>query len=70
MESLGGAFAVYQSGQPYQIESVLPYRPLTGSTSHTQPLRGAAGRRKSPAHHQMDLDYTQHFPLPADSIFS
>jgi hypothetical protein len=59
-----GAFAVWQSGQPYQLESVLPYRPLTGSTSDTNRYAEPAGRRTSPEHHQMDLDYTQHFPLP------
>jgi Carboxypeptidase regulatory-like domain len=57
-----GAFGVYQSGQPYQIESVLPYRPLTGSTSDTNRYAEPAGRRKSPAHHQVDLKYTQGFP--------
>ncbi|PYQ52359.1 MAG: TonB-dependent receptor, partial [Acidobacteria bacterium] len=30
-----GAFFVFQSGQPYQLESVLPYRALTGSGSET-----------------------------------
>ena len=54
-----GAFAVYQSGQPYQLESVLPFRPLTGSTSDTNRYAEPAGRRRSPAHHQMDLKYTQ-----------
>jgi hypothetical protein len=54
-----GAFALYQSGQPYQLESVLPYRPLTGSTSDTARYAEPAGRRRSPAHHQLDLKYTQ-----------
>ncbi|HYI13492.1 MAG TPA: carboxypeptidase regulatory-like domain-containing protein [Thermoanaerobaculia bacterium] len=54
-----GAYALYQSGQPYQLESVLPYRPLTGSTSDTNRYAEPAGRRKSPAHHQLDLKYTQ-----------
>jgi hypothetical protein len=54
-----GAFAVYQSGQPYQLESVLPFRPLTGSTSDTNRYAEPAGRRRSPAHHQLDLKYTQ-----------
>ncbi len=54
-----GAFAVYQSGQPYQLESVLPYRPLTGSTSDANRYAEPAGRRRSPAHHQLDLKYTQ-----------
>ena len=58
-----GAFGTYQSGQPYQLESVLPYRPLTGSTSDTNRYAEPAGRRTSPAHHQIDLKYTQTIPL-------
>lgn len=58
-----GAFWVYQSGQPYQLESVLPYRALTGSTSDTARYAEPAGIRVSPAHHQLDLNYTQNFPL-------
>ncbi|MDP9191613.1 MAG: carboxypeptidase regulatory-like domain-containing protein [Acidobacteriota bacterium] len=54
-----GAFALYQSGQPYQLESVLPYRPLTGSTSDTNRYAESAGSRRSPAHHQLDLKYSQ-----------
>jgi hypothetical protein len=58
-----GAFFFYQSGQPYQLESVLPYRPLTGSTSDTNRYAESAGARLSPSHHQLDLNYTQTFPL-------
>jgi hypothetical protein len=54
-----GAFAVYQSGQPYQLESVLPYRSATASTSDTNRYAEPAGRRRSPSHHQLDLKYTQ-----------
>ncbi len=59
-----GAFGVYQSGQPYQLESVLPYRPLTGSTSDTNRYAESAGRRRSPSYYNVDLNYTQNFPLP------
>ncbi len=59
-----GAFGLYQSGQPYQLESVLPYRPLTGSTSDTARYAEPAGTRLTPSHHQVDLNYTQNFPLP------
>jgi hypothetical protein len=60
-----GAFGVYQSGQPYQLESYLVYVPLTGTnTSDTNRYAEPAGRRKSPAHHQVDLNYTQNFALP------
>ena len=61
--SLGGYF-VYQSGQPYQLESYLPYRHLTGSTSETNRYAEPAGSRVSPSHHQIDLNYTQNLPLP------
>ena len=54
-----GAFGLYQSGQPYQLESALPYRSLTTSTSDTNRYAEPAGRRKSPSHHQLDLKYTQ-----------
>jgi hypothetical protein len=59
-----GAFFLYQSGQPYQLESFLPYRTLTTSTSDTNRYAEPAGRRKSPAHNQLDLNYTQNFALP------
>lgn len=59
-----GAFGYYQSGQPYQLESFLPYKGLTTSTSDTNRYAEPAGRRRSPAHHQIDLNYTQNFGLP------
>lgn len=58
-----GAFGVYQSGQPYQLESVLPYRPLTGSTSDVNRYAEPAGSRTSPSYYDVDLNYTQNFPL-------
>ncbi|HUJ13351.1 MAG TPA: hypothetical protein VL284_06110, partial [Thermoanaerobaculia bacterium] len=59
-----GAFFVYQSGQPYQLESVLPYRPQTGSTSDTDRYAESAGSRRSPATTDLDLDYTQNIRVP------
>jgi hypothetical protein len=58
-----GAFFVYQSGQPYQLESFIPYRALTTSTSDTDRYAEPAGRRRSPAHHQLDMNYTQNIGL-------
>jgi hypothetical protein len=58
-----GGFGVYQSGQPYQLESVLPYRPLTGSTSDTNRYAEQAGSRLSPSHRQLDAKYTQDIPI-------
>ncbi len=59
-----GAFALYQSGQPYQLESVLPYRPLTGSTSDTNRFAESAGSRRSPDFYNLDMNYTQNIGLP------
>jgi hypothetical protein len=63
-----GLFGVYQSGQPYQLESHLPYRSLTTNTSDTNRYAEPAGRRRSPAHHQMDLNYTQNIPIPMGGL--
>ncbi len=58
-----GTVFIYQSGQPYQLESYLPYVALTTSTSDTNRYAEPAGRRRSAAHHQMDLNYTQTLPM-------
>jgi hypothetical protein len=58
-----GAFFVYQSGQPYQIESFLPYAFETTSTSDTIRFAEPAGRRRTPSYNQTDLNYTQSFGL-------
>jgi hypothetical protein len=58
-----GAFFVFQSGQPYQLESVLPYRPLTGSTSDTDRNAETAGARRTPSQSDLDWNYTQSFGL-------
>jgi hypothetical protein len=58
-----GAFALYQSGQPYQLESVLAYRNLTSSTSDTNRYAEEAGSRRSPSHRQLDLNYVQTIPM-------
>jgi len=62
--STTGLFFLFQTGQPYQIESVLPYRALTGSVSDTDRYAEPAGHRFSPSHNQVDWNYTQNFPLP------
>ncbi len=58
-----GAFGVYQSGQPYQLESSLPYRALGAGSSDTNEYAEPAGSRRSPSSYDIDLDYTQNFPL-------
>lgn len=58
-----GVFALFQSGQPYQLESVLPYRAFTTSASDTNRYAESAGNRRSPSHYQFDMNYTQNFPI-------
>jgi hypothetical protein len=58
-----GAFGVYQSGQPYQLESSLPYRSIGASASDTNRYAEPAGRRHSPSSYNLDLNYTQNVPL-------
>ena len=60
-----GAFINYQSGQPYELWSFHPYIPeLTTSTSDSSRYIEPAGTRHSPAHTNVDLNYTQNFGLP------
>jgi hypothetical protein len=58
-----GAFGVYQSGQPYQLESSLPYRALGSSSSDTNMYAEPAGRRRSPDSYNIDFNYTQNLGL-------
>ena len=58
-----GVFGVYQSGQPYQLESRLPFLALGGANSDTNMYAEPAGRRKGPSSHNLDLNYTHNFPL-------
>ncbi|PYQ29975.1 MAG: TonB-dependent receptor [Acidobacteria bacterium] len=60
-----GAFFNYQSGQPYELWSFLPYNPeLTTSSSDSSRFAEPAGRRHTPSHTNVDLNYTQNLPLP------
>jgi len=56
-----GAFFLYQSGQPYQIEAYQPYSAYTTSTSDTDRFAEPAGRRRTPSYNQTDFNYTQSF---------
>jgi hypothetical protein len=58
-----GAFGVYQSGQPFQLESSLPYRALGSSASDTNMYAEPAGRRRSPDTYNIDFNYTQNIGL-------
>ena len=58
-----GAFGVYQSGQPWETWDVEVYRHLTGSSSDTNRYAEPAGSRTTASHYQLDLSYTQDFPI-------
>jgi len=58
-----GAFAVAQSGQPWEAWDFKVYSALTTSTSDTIRNAEPAGTRLTPAHWQLDLNYTQSFRL-------
>ena len=75
----GGFFAVYQSGQPWEVWDRELYRCLeplglprndpncliggTGSSSDTSRYAEPAGSRTTSDHYQVDLNYTQHFKV-------
>jgi len=58
-----GVFFVAQSGQPWEEWSYEPYIALTTSTSETNRYAEKAGSRRSDAHWQLDLNYTQNVKL-------
>ena len=58
-----GAFGVYQSGQPWEMWNYQPYSQYTSSTSDTNRYAEPAGSHTTPSHYQIDLNYTQNFPI-------
>jgi Carboxypeptidase regulatory-like domain len=58
-----GAFAIAQSGQPWETHSFQPYAALTTSTSNTNRYAEPAGSHRTPTHAQLDLNYTQEIPF-------
>jgi len=58
-----GAYAIYQSGQPWEAWDVEVYREFTGSSSDTSRFAEPAGSRTTDDHYQLDLNYTQNFKL-------
>lgn len=58
-----GAYAIYQSGQPWEFHSYEPYISQTTSTSDTNRYAEPAGSRVTDDHYQLDLNYTQVIPL-------
>ena len=58
-----GAYAVWQSGQPWEAWDSNVYRALTASTSDTIRYAEPAGSRTTPSHWQLDLNYTQNLAI-------
>jgi len=58
-----GAYAIYQSGQPWELHSYEPYIAQTTSTSDTNRYAEPAGSRRTDNHYQFDLNYTQTIPI-------
>ena len=58
-----GAYAIVQSGQPWETWSYEPYIAFTSNTSDTSRYAEPAGSRRTPTHYQLDLNYTQNFRL-------
>lgn len=58
-----GAYAVYQSGQPWEYHSYEPYISQTTSTSDSNRYAEPAGSRTTSSHYQLDLNYTQTIPV-------
>jgi hypothetical protein len=56
-----GAYAIYQSGQPWEEWNYEAYANLTSNRSETIRFAEAAGSRTSDSHYQLDLNYTQNF---------
>ncbi len=58
-----GAYAIYQSGQPWEYHSYEPYITQTTSTSDTNRYMEPAGTHTTDDHYQLDLNYTHAFPI-------
>ncbi len=58
-----GVWMNYQDGQPWEAWDVEVYRDFTSSSSDTSRYAEPAGSNRTDSHFQMDLNYTQNFPI-------
>jgi carboxypeptidase family protein len=58
-----GAYAMYQSGQPWEKWDYTVYSQFGEGTSETIRFAEPSGSRRSSAHEQLDLNYTQNIPF-------
>lgn len=61
-QASAGAFAVYQSGQPWEAWDATAFG-LSPAASETSRFAEAAGSRRTDDHYQLDLNYTQGWRL-------
>ncbi len=64
-QASAGAYFMAQSGQPWEMTNYEIYYQymISKSTSDTSRYAEPAGSRRSPSWYQLDLNYTQNFPL-------
>ena len=58
-----GAYAIAQSGMPWEKWDFSLYSALTTSTVETIKYAEPAGSHRAPSHYQLDLNYTQEVPV-------
>ncbi len=58
-----GAYAIAQSGMPWEKWDFSLYSALTTSTNETIKYAEPAGSHRAPSHYQLDLNYTQDVPV-------
>ena len=58
-----GAYGIYQSGQPWEAWDWTVYSEYTPDTTDVSYYSEPAGSRRTEAHYQFDLSYTQNFPF-------
>jgi hypothetical protein len=63
-----GAYFIAQSGAPWETWNYEPYRSLTSSTNESARYAEPAGSRRTDAHWQVDLNYTQNFKFSGGRV--
>jgi hypothetical protein len=58
-----GAYALYQSGQPWEIWNWEKYPNPDNDQDDVIQYAEPSGSRRSPSHYQLDLNYTQNIPV-------
>ncbi|HEX8169420.1 MAG TPA: carboxypeptidase regulatory-like domain-containing protein [Thermoanaerobaculia bacterium] len=54
-----GAYTFYESGHPWEVWNYEPYLAIGADPDDTSRYAEPAGRRRTPSHYQLDVNYTQ-----------